>query len=132
MSKGFLTKSVDYLFFILRLVSHRTQVNDTQLTCWGAGNESATCYYKTSLLPDRSPSDGDTLRFLFDLGYKGWTDQAIGGILLVIALIAMSWSLVMIVKVLRSSLEGKKLMSNSQSHFYRIQKCLCVCVCGKG
>ena len=42
--------------------------------------------------------------FLFDL--EELSDQAIGGILLVIALLLMSVCLVLIVKVLRSSLEG--------------------------
>ena len=49
------------------------------------------------------PADPD-VEFLFDI--EGWSDQLIGGILLVIALFLMSICLVLIVKVLRSSLEG--------------------------
>ena len=53
----------------------------------------------TTLLPENPE-----VEFLFDL--KDLSDQAIGGILLVIALLLMSICLVLIVKVLRSSLEG--------------------------
>ena len=74
-------------------------MNDTVLEHWGANDPAFENV--TTLLPEY-PS----VEFLFDLGKDGWTDQAIGGLLLVIALLLMSFALVLIVKVLRSSLEG--------------------------
>ena len=68
----------------------------------------------TTLLPENPE-----VEFLFDL--KDLSDQAIGGILLVIALLLMSICLVLIVKVLRSSLEG------TTGQFYRstyLKKCV--------
>ena len=73
------------------------KVNDTVLEQWGA----RTHLDIQTLLPENPD-----VEFLFDLGKNGWSDQAIGGVLLVIALVLMSVCLVLIVKVLRSSLEG--------------------------
>ena len=73
------------------------KVNDTVLEEWGA----QTHLDIKTLLPENP-----NVEFLFDLGKKEWSDQAIGGVLLVIALVLMSVCLVLIVKVLRSSLEG--------------------------
>jgi len=82
-------------YFITPFTDLIIQVNDTILENWGAKKMLNV----TTLLP----ADPD-VEFLFDI--KGWSDQLIGGILLVIALFLMSICLVLIVKVLRSSLEG--------------------------
>ena len=69
------------------------QIDPDMLTCWGAkGCQNET----TQLLKDES--------FLFNI--DSMSDQTIGIILLVISLLILSTCLVLIVKVLRSSLEG--------------------------
>jgi len=84
-------------YFVTPFTNLIIQVNDTMLECWGANEEE--CQNATSLLPNPPPSP-----FLFDI--ENWSDQAIGGVLLVIALFVLSLCLILIVKVLRSSLEG--------------------------
>jgi len=86
-------------YFVTPFTDLVIQVNDTVLEHWGANDPAFENV--TTLLPEY-PS----VEFLFDLGKDGWSDQAIGGLLLVIALLLMSFALVLIVKVLRSSLEG--------------------------
>jgi len=78
------------------------QVNDDMLECWGANQPGAWCQNETSLLTNKTEIKGPG--FLFDI--PSMSDQAIGGILLAIALVLLSTCLVLIVKVLRSSLEG--------------------------
>ena len=70
-------------------------MNETVLEKWSVGEMMNV----TSLLPHKAK-----VSFLFNI--PGWSDAAIGGLLLVIALILMSSCLVLIVKVLKSSLEG--------------------------
>jgi len=84
-------------YFVTPFTDLIIQVNDTMLECWGANKTE--CMNATSLLPDPPKRP-----FLFDI--PSWSDQAIGGVLLVIALFLLSFCLVLIVKVLRSSLEG--------------------------
>jgi len=76
------------------------QVNDTMLECWGANKEECKQYDSLLPFPGKEIAPG----FLFNL--PSWGDQVIGGVLLIIALFVLSTCLVLIVKVLRSSLEG--------------------------
>lgn len=85
-------------YFVTPFTELIIQVNDTMLTCWG----SKGCQNETTLLPDTRISGKSD--FLFDI--TSWPDPAIGGLLLAIALVLLSTCLVLIVKVLRSSLEG--------------------------
>jgi len=80
-------------YFVTPFTALFVQINDTRLERWGAGKDLD---YDT-LLPS-----GES--FVFNI--PSWSDQAIGGLLLVIALVLLSTCLVLIVKVLRSSLEG--------------------------
>jgi len=89
-----------FSYFVTPFTDLIIQVNDTMLECWGANKPE--CQNATSLLPDPSGIKGPG--FLFDL--PSWGDQTIGAVLLVIALCVLSLCLVLIVKVLRSSLEG--------------------------
>jgi len=82
-------------YFVTPFTEKIIKVNDSMLECWGA-NDPACDKYDSLLW-----SQGG---FLFYI--PSWSDEAIGGLLLVIALVLLSICLVLIVKVLRSSLEG--------------------------
>ena len=79
------------------------QINGTLLKLWSTSNGTVLKELPNSLIINSTT--GNSRPFLFE--NTEWSDQAIGGILLAIALVMMSTCLVLIVKVLKSSLEGK-------------------------
>ena len=79
------------------------QINGTLLNLWSTSNGTVLKELPNSLIINSTV--GNSRPFLFE--NTEWSDQAIGGVLLAIALVIMSTCLVLIVKVLKSSLEGR-------------------------
>lgn len=79
------------------------QIDKKVLICWGEGG----CEDKRLLKEycGKGNTTEDKCSFLFNLPHL--SDQAIGGIVLVLGLLIMSLALILVVKVLRSLLEGK-------------------------
>ena len=84
-------------------VRYYLQINVTLLNLWSTSNGTVLKELPNSLIINSTL--GNSRPFLFEK--TEWSDQAIGGVLLAIALVMMSTCLVLIVKVLKSSLEGR-------------------------